>query len=76
MRFNSRWKLIQSWEQLSNFLDHNPSYGLVETNDKERRYYVRSADDEIGQSVDGRSVRVLVAIGKARWYGAMTAKGE
>lgn len=57
---NTSWVSISCIEQLEDFLGEHPEYYLVDTRDRERRYYVRSAEDSFGLRVDGRSARRLI----------------
>ena len=58
MRNNTRWKSLQSREELLKFLEDNPTMAVFDTREKESRYVVRYFHDRpTGITVDGRSFR-------------------
>jgi hypothetical protein len=58
---NSRWKTIQSWEQLERLLKGNPHLRVYDTHDRESRYVIRqSVDDNMTcATVDGRAFNAI-----------------
>lgn len=63
---NSRWKTIRSWEELEKFLARNPTFQVVDSGNRERRYRVCENGKGLGISVDGRSVNTLASTGKIK----------